>query len=425
MGRTPLQSRSGGGYIISMFSDILANEDSSKTKIIILSISVVVAIAMFFSFYYYNKGTRIIPPEVIQEVVNLNDSGDFKGAQAYLEEQIKANPSSALRLMLANSILNEGSVKGTEAVSAPKAREILLAIEKSGDKSVFLYDLLGYSYEIINDFDNALAQYNKSLAFDSKSVNTLFSIGHTYWLKGDTDRAKEQYNKAEAAITEATDKSVLVKVYVAQGRMNADPKKAEVYFLKALPLVSSKAFKAELYANVSTAQYLQKNPTKAVEYANLAIEIDPSNELGYLAYARAVISDKDLLEKNLAKVEEYLIKAIFLAPTKAETQYWYGKLDFVTKRYDLAIKSYDTARLFIPKDNTLTKEGRDALMGDVLFDEAVVYFINNDQKYKIFLSEAFKYDPVKTIYVLDNDPALKKMKEFISNNIFLRAKPQT
>lgn len=387
------------------------------------ALGVVIVGAIVYVAFFYPRVTAIIPPEVVSKQASLNDAGDFKAAQAYLEEQIRANPSaSILKLYLANSILNEGSVHGTESAAAPKAREILLAVEKGGDKTVYLYDLLGYSYEIVNDFTNALAQYNKALALDPKSVNTLFSIGHTYWLSGDLAKTKDFYGKAEAAITDTTDKSVAVKVYVAQGRMSSDPKKAEVYFQKALPLTSAKALKAELYANLSTTQYLQQLFPKAVEYANLAISTDPSNELGYLAYARATISSKDLLPANAQKVEAYLIKAIFLAPAKAESQYWYGKLDFVTKRYDLAIKSYDTARLFIPKDNTLSPSDRNILMADVLFDEAVVYFVKGSQDYKAFLHEAIKYNPVKVFYMLNNDPDLALMRKgFLPSDLLLNA----
>lgn len=381
---------------------------------------VAIALVSYALFSYFGKA-EVISQDIISTQASLIDSGDFKGAQAYLEERINENPSSGLKLMLANAILIEGSTRGTEAVSAPKARDILREVEKAGDRSVYLYDLLGYSYEIVNDFENAFSEYNKALALDQNSVNTLFGIGHTYWLKGDLEKMQEYYEKADAAITSSTDNAVAVKVYTALGRSNTDPKKAEAYFLKALPLVSSKAFKAELYANLSNAQYLQQNATKAIEYANSAITTDPSNELGYLAYARAVISDKTLLQQNLKKAEEYLIKAIFLAPTKAESQYWYGKLDFVTKRYDLAIKSYDTARLLIPKDNTLTQSGRDALMGDVLFDEAVVYFVQGSDKYKAFLHEAIKYSPVKTFYLLDDPKFAAMRKGFLPSDLLLKA----
>lgn len=359
---------------------------------------------------YYSENTQSI-------VARLNNSGDYAGAQKLLIEKIKTNFSPEMRLLLATSYLDEGSVRERQAEASKKAQSILFGLEKAYYKSVYMYDLIGYSYEMIGEFDKALGYYNRSLIMDNKSVNTLYSIGHTYWFKGDLVKAKEYYSKAEAVINKTTDNSVVVKVYAAQGSMNADPKKSEGYFLKALSITDSKAFRAELYANLSQARYLQKDFTKAIEYAGSAIKIDPSNELGYLAYSKAALLNKDFLQKNAPTVEEYLVKSIFLAPGKAEPQYLMGKFDFVFGKPDLAIISYDTARKYIPNDISLNKYGRNALMSDVLFDEAVVYVSKNDPKYKSFLIEAFRYNPTKIAYTLDNSPDLrKKMVGVILNN---------
>lgn len=396
----------------------------SAIKKHLLALVIIVALILAISAYYLlTKKTYYVPPATYAKIYNLNNSGDYKEAQAFIENELKTNPAPDLKLSLANSILDEGSVRGTEKTSTEKARPILISIEKSGNKSVYLYNLLGYSYEIVNDFDKALEYYNKALVIDSKSVNTLFSIGHTYWLKGDLAKAGEFYAKAESNINQNTDKSVKIKVYAALGRMSGDPKKAEVYFLKALPLADSKPFKAELYADISTAQYLQKNLTKAVEYSNLAIQTDPSNELGYLNYAKAIITDKTLLQKNISTVNEYLVKSIFLAPHKAENQYWLGKLDFAIGKSDLAIKSYDTARSLIAGDNTLGQQGKNALMADILFDESVSYYLKKDLRYKAFLKEAYKYNSEKTFYMVDKNPDLKEMRTaLIKSSFFLSTK---
>ena len=393
----------------------------------------IIAVAAYFLFsqgilkssYFgtlFSNGSAQVSP-VYGKVYDLNNSGDFKAAQEFLASEIKTNPANGLKLSLANSILNEGSTRGTEALSAPKARDLLFAVENTGDTSAYLYELLGYSYETINDFNKAFEYYNKALAIDPQSVNTLFSIGHTYWLSGDLVKAQEFYGKANAAISATTDNSVKIKVYAALGRMESNPKKSEEYFLKAMPLADSEAFKAELYANLSNARYLQNDLPKALEYADLAMQTDPSNELGYIAYAKAAVSDKNLLQNNLSQVQESLLKAMFLAPRKAESQYWMGKFYFALGKYDVALKFYDTARGLIGQDNTLSKSGGDVLMSGALFDESTIYLLKGDNKYTSYIKEAFKYDPVKTFYLLDKNPALKKMQvALVEGNLFLMAK---
>ena len=289
--------------------------------------------------------------------------------------------ATASKLNLADSYLEEGVANGTRDGASLQARELLLSVERTGYKSAYLYELLGYSAEIINDYDRAL----------------------------------EYYDKAEKEVNILTSNSVKAKIYAGQGRMNTDPGKSEEYFLKALKLVGTDSFKSELYANLSSIKYLQNDLTKAVEYADLAIKADPSNERGYISYAKATISNKDFLQKNAQKVEEYLVKAIFLAPRSAEPQYWMGKLDVVFGKYDLAIKSYDTASALLVKDNIMDVRTKASLMSDIFFDESVVYFIKKDQKYKEFFREAFRLDPTKTLFRARDNPALKDMmKDFVS-----------
>ncbi len=285
------------------------------------------------------------------------------------------------KLNLANSYLDEGVANGTRDGASLQARELLLAVERTGYKSAYLYELLGYSAEIINDYDRAL----------------------------------EYYDKAEKEINILTGNSVKAKIYAAQGRMSTDPKKSEEYFLKALKLAKLGSFRSELYANLSNARYLQNDLTKAVEYADLAIKSDSSNEQGYISYAKAEISDKSSLQENAKKVEEYLVRAIFLAPRSAEPQYWMGKFDVAFGKYDLAIASYDTAAKFLINDSTAGVQAKASLMSDIFFDESVAYFLKKDQKYKEFFREAFRLDPAKTLFRVRDNPALKDMMtDFVS-----------
>ena len=285
------------------------------------------------------------------------------------------------KLILADSYLKEGVATGTRDGAALKSRELLLEVERTGQKSAYLYELLGYSSEIINDFD----------------------------------RARGYYDKAEDGITIMTPRMVKAKVYAAQGRMNSDPGKSKEYFLKALKFANDDSFKSELYADLSRTEYLLNDLPKAVEYAESAVKKDSSNAFGYLAYAKAVISDKTLLQENAKKVEEYLVKAIFLAPRMAEAQYWMGKFDTVLEKYDLAVKSYDTAAKLLMEDSVMSIQAKTLMMSDVFFDESVVYFIKKDQKYKEFFIEAFNLNPANVLYRARDNTALKEMMaDFVS-----------
>ena len=367
-----------------------------------LAVLVVVAVSLLF-FLTANKDYS----KVATESAILNNSGDYAGAQRLLEEKIKSDSAPELKLMLANSYLDEGSVRGREASASEKAQDILLPL-KNSYQSPYLYDLLGYSYKIINDLDNPILYYNKSLALDSKSVNTLFSIGHTYWLKGETDKARDFYNQADLAITDSTDNSVKIKVYAGIATLSKDLVRAEEYFLKTIPLSDSRAFKAEMYADLATLKLVQQDNSKAFEFAKMALQTDPSSEMAHLVFAKSAMAEKSVLESNLEKVRLSLFKAIFLAPVKAEPQYWQGKFEFIGGNYDQAIRSYGNALRLIDGDNSLNTDSRTVLRSDINFDLAVVYYLKKDNKNaNRYISEAFGGNPVKVMYVLEKNTQLK------------------
>lgn len=386
------------------------NERTKK----ILSVAVLVILAIGAAYLLLQGQTNTYTREAAQ-AEGLNRSGDYVGAQNFLLEKINADSAPELKLLLANSYLEEGEAKGTRQAAAINARELLLGVERTGYSSAYLYDLLGDSANIIHDSERANAYYNKALSINPESVHSLYGLGVSYLFDGQAKKAKVYFNKAESSIAQATDDFLKTKVYIAQGRISGDLKKSEEYFEKAFTLAASKREKAELYALMSGARYLQNDMPKAIEYAELAVEADPSDANGYIAYAKAVISDKSLLEAHAPKAEAYLVKAIFLAPRSAEPQYWMGKLDASFGKYDLAIKSYDTAATFIMKDATSSVLAKASLMSDVMFDQSVVHYLKKDSRYKDFFREAFNLDVVKTLYRIRENPALKgMMTDFVS-----------
>lgn len=379
-----------------------SNRINAQFIVVGLAVLVIVVVSLFFFIT-----AKVDYSKVATESATLNNSGDYAGAQKLLEEKIKSDSAPELKLMLANSYLDEGSVRGQEAEASKKAQSILIPLESSYN-SVYFYDLLGYSYEIVDNFDQALTSYNKSLALDSKSVNTLFSIGHTYWLKGETDKARDFYNQADLAITDSTDNSVKIKVYAGIATLSKDLVRAEEYFLKTIPLSDSRTFKAEMYADLATLKLVQQDNAKAFEFAKMALQTDPSSEMSHLVFAKSAMAERSVLEANLEKVRLSLFKAIFLAPAKAEPQYWQGKFEFIERNYDQAIRSYGNALRLIGGDNSLNTGSRNALRSDVNLDMAVAYYLKKDNKNADrYISEAFGGNPVKVMYVLEGNAQLK------------------
>src|SRR3989344_4159159 len=118
-----------------------------NAQFILVGLAVLVVVAVSLLFFLTAKKDY---SKVSVEIASFNNSGDYAGAQRLLEEKIKSDSAPELKLMLANSYLDEGSVRGQEAEASRKAQNVLIPLESS-HRSVYFYDLLGYSYEIVNN----------------------------------------------------------------------------------------------------------------------------------------------------------------------------------------------------------------------------------------------------------------------------------
>ncbi|OGM92463.1 hypothetical protein A2372_00240 [Candidatus Wolfebacteria bacterium RIFOXYB1_FULL_54_12] len=340
---------------------------------------------------------------LIKAVADLNGTGNYADAQKLLLEKMEATDAPDIRLMLANSYLDEGSVRGKEAEASKKAQAILFEVEKQY-QGVYLYDLLGYSYEIVNDFDKALEYYGKALAIDGKSVNTIFSIGHVHWLRGENETALTHYRKAEQSMDGKTDVSVRAKVYAGLGMLTNNLSEAETYFLKAIDAYEGGAFRSEMYANLSNLKLVVSDDEKAWEYAKLAVDADPSSEMAYLAFVKSAMAQEDRLRAEWENVRANLFRAILLAPVKAEPQYLQGKFEFISGDYVQAIRSFNVALSLLDGDNSLNAAGRNTLRGDIYLDMATGYYLLKDtENAKKYVDEAIRTNPIKIAYILQGE----------------------
>lgn len=138
-----------------------------------------------------------------------------------LNEAVKNYPEKvSLKLSLANSYLNEGNDLNRQQEKSELAQEILFKLEEEGYEYVYLYDLIAYSYEIVNNFEKDIEYYNKGLNLNPNSSNSIFGKGHCLDLLGLNEDAFDLYKKEEASITEETENSVKMKIYLGMGRMS-------------------------------------------------------------------------------------------------------------------------------------------------------------------------------------------------------------
>jgi len=154
-----------------------------------------------------------------------------------------------------------------------------------------------------------------------------------WWFQGDDDRALEQY---EIALQKQPNNSWIIgsmgRIFFSQGKWD----QAEAYFLKAHDLDPQSAVEC-LY--ISGLYTFLRNWTEVVQWANLAISIDPIHRAYYEMKAYAYIEGYG----NLAQAREVLEEA------KKNTNERYTNLQW---RIALYSRNYQEALQVLASDTT-------------------------------------------------------------------------
>lgn len=156
------------------------------------------------------------------------------------------------------------------------------------------------------NFKEAINVYMNALAYNPNNWDIYYNMGIAYTRLNDFNKAKECYAKA------AELNSLLYNADFCLGEISLifdELEEAEMYFEKSLE--GELEVKAKSYYSLSRINILKNQPEKAVNYLNLAIEIEPS-------YAQKALEDRAFLpihryiyqgqtiEKSAAQIENEL-----------------------------------------------------------------------------------------------------------------------
>ncbi len=278
----------------------------------------------------------------IQNVIHLLNSGDLKNAIPKLEEliasaQLSPEEREALQTLLIYNYLAYGSAYYDESNYASQARELLRSSWVSHASWFYNY-YMGYSYEIENNFTQALLYYEQAEKLASSSENiakTLNQVGHVYDLQWDFDTAflyyKRAYNKNPQDIQANIN---LGRAYTQKW----DLETAREYFEKIVEGMKNKTIQSEIYFNLSTiAFYSNEDLDVSINFAQKTIDANPDYPLGDVGVARA------LLEKWEASldVKENLDRSISLYSDLAVAHKYLWIYFYINEDFDNAIASFE------------------------------------------------------------------------------------
>jgi len=351
---------------------------SKKTILISIVLILIFGLGLGYIWYYFNTNQLNIDDSkkitnnqknnisVEERDIELFQSNNLNQLIKEKESDLEKNPKKLKDLIvLANAYLQKGSLEFKEKEYGKKGLDLADKILALDPKSSVAYYLKGYAYEIMQDYDKALENYNKSLEL-KETADILNQIGHTYDLMGKSDKALEFYKKAVGL-----DKSNLSANMNLARKNYSDGKLKEALggFEYVYNNNSNSRVKAEA-AYMLSQIYLSKDfydLDKAEKYTLASKASDPKFPtawvgLGSISAIKALnTQDEKIFDKNIGEALKDFNKAIELYPYHTDAHLQKARLLYILGDEKGAGEEYKRALDSVEKDIILMENDRNRI----------------------------------------------------------------
>lgn len=272
-----------------------------KKSTSILSIVVIIAFLILTGmvaafFYITNKdkvelSNQLLDLQKNEEKNNLENNfsnTNFDEAITYGESLIEKYPEDISNyILLANSYLQKGSITFNEIENADKAIEILEEAILIDSRNSEVYRVMGYAYEIKQDYKTAKNMYDTSIDIDSNNDVAYGARGHMYYLIGNDNLAEADLKKA-LEINPNNDKAIidLAAIYFRSGNTVVD---AEELILRAISISDNNNVKAEAFQVLGSLYFSKSEYQKAEAQFRQAIKFEERLAMAWVGLATSRI----------------------------------------------------------------------------------------------------------------------------------------
>lgn len=277
-------------------------ENPSNNKILIYNIilgSIIVIFVFAIMYFLFAKNEPL--PSVGNLPKNKSNNGgsqaidaynknDFASANKIIDAQLSQNQNDVQSLLLkAFTLAQQGSLEFREKELGDQAMQYVLKAIQIEPDSANAYVIMGYIYEIEQQYSDAYEAYDKAISLDPNSDEAYAHKGHAKQLEGISEEALSNYNKA----LEINKDNVLANFGLAKN-LSQNGKQAEALeiFQKIPSLDSNNRQKAEAYysSGVINDALNPKDLSNTKRMIDMSIQVDPS-------YAQAYVKLADILFK--------------------------------------------------------------------------------------------------------------------------------
>ena len=267
-------------------------------------------------------------PSIARSYQAFDNNGDLDGALSVANGILSNNPNDIAALLAkASALAEKGSLEFKEqeyGMQAIAVAQQVLALDPNNSEA---WRIIGYSSEIMQQYDAAHDAYAKAMALNPKNSLAVSGDAHAWDLQGEMDKAEIGYKKALSLDqNNAAAKVGLARVLVYQNKLD-----------EALSLYESVADtpgnarqRADAAYSAGQIEEMQSAYADAEAYFRSATTIDAGYALGWTGLAselfRQAFSSETKVssDQGAALVNEFLAdiqKAIALNPNQSLAHY--------------------------------------------------------------------------------------------------------
>lgn len=315
------------------------------------------------------KWEEILNKQEINNQINqyLNEL-NIDEALILLKQNYINNPNDIENTLLyANILAFKWSTTYQEKQYATLAIEILTKLIEvnwwNNNRMDEVNRLMWYSYEIMEDYDNAIKNYELSIKLNKDNYMTYNHLGHAYKLLWENKKAKTFFKKS-LSINPEFDHALLNmwNIYL----LEKDIVNAKSNYEKVIEISKNKHFKSESYYTLWNIYFWEGDIIKARKMFQKANESNPNFDLPYIGMAKVDFLEftKSLYEKwdsNEANIWLYkssvtnIKKAIQINPNKTLAYYELAKQYKMFWEIENSIILFNKALEVLDNDITLSK----------------------------------------------------------------------
>src|ERR1700722_2237404 len=161
---------------------------TSKKRLVPAIVVFLIIVLCFLAFFFRSSiatllhtGTSPSTTSALNQSLSDFNKGDFSAAISSLDSALAKDPKNTdLLLLKASTLAQEGSLQFKEAEYGNQAIAVAQQVLVIDPQNSEAWRIIGYAYEIMQNYPAAHNAYQKSLALNPKNALTLSQEAHAY-----------------------------------------------------------------------------------------------------------------------------------------------------------------------------------------------------------------------------------------------------